>query len=61
MDGQLLTAPLFQIDEQGPYHLLDGLYGLSRLAIPLGITPGSVSENHSSRPSLLGNRPEEVG
>ena len=61
MDGQLLAAPLFQIDEQGPYHLLDGLYGLFRLAISLGITPGSVSENRSSRPSLLGNRPEEVG
>ena len=56
MDGQLLAAPLFQIDEQGPYHLLDGLYGLFRLAIPLGITPGRMSENRSSRSSLSGHR-----
>ena len=55
VDRQLLTASLFEIDEQGSQYFLNGLYCLLSLSVPFGIASGSslkaVSYTHLTLPT----------
>ena len=61
MDGQFFSASLLNIDEESSNHLSKGLDHFLRLAIPLGVTAGCMSQHGSRSSPLFGNSPEEIG